>query len=105
MKRLAGRRLRGEADAQACLWAAEASGLTRAAWAHANGVDARSLNIWRVILERKRSAGSLRLVELVTGRPSAPTIYTVYAGDFRVEVDAGFDPEVLRRLLAVVAAC
>lgn len=38
------RKVRDAADAEACLAAAESSGMARAAWAHANGVNARSLN-------------------------------------------------------------
>ena len=48
------RRVRDASDADVCLAQAEASGLQRAAWARAHGVSARSLNMWRLILERQR---------------------------------------------------
>lgn len=94
------RKVRNDEDARICLEAAAASGLPRADWARRNGVDARSLNAWRVNLERERP----RLVELVPNRP-ATARYTVRYGDFEVEVDDQFEADVLRRLLEVVASC
>ena len=106
---MAGRRIRDRADARACLVAVATSGLTRRDWAVANGVDARSLNMWRVILERQRRTdvrGGLRLVELVAEEPPAPLArYVVRVGTAEVEVDGGFDERTLRRLLRVVASC
>lgn len=65
---MAFRKIKDDADAEACLRAAEASGLPRSAWAWANGIDARSLNIWRVIRAHKHDRGRvsppLRMVEL-----------------------------------------
>jgi hypothetical protein len=79
----------------------------RAEWARDNGVDARSLNAWRLNLERGADGRTPpRLVELVAApapRPSAR--YTVRVGDLAVEVDDGFDDDVLRRLISVVASC
>jgi hypothetical protein len=46
------RKIRTADDARACLAAAQASGLPRAAWARAHGIDARSLNAWRLNLAR-----------------------------------------------------
>jgi hypothetical protein len=96
------RKVRNDEDARSCLKAAEASRLPRAVWARRNGVDARSLNAWRVNLERARPRP--RLVELVPTRPVAVR-YTVRFGDFEVEVDEWFEADVLRRLLEVVASC
>jgi hypothetical protein len=96
------RKVRNDEDARICLEAAEASGLPRADWARRNGVDARSLNAWRVNLEHWRQQP--RLVELVASRPASAR-YTVRYGDFEVEVDEQFEADVLRRLLEVVASC
>ena len=96
------RKVRNGEDARSCLKAVEASGLPRAAWARRNGVDARSLNAWRVNLERERPRPGQ--VELVPTRPAAAR-YTVRFGDFEVEVDERFEADVLRRLLEVVASC
>jgi hypothetical protein len=101
------RRIRDEMDARQCLAAAAASGLARAAWARENGVAPRSLNIWRVILDRRaeqRPPQPLRLVEVT---PSAPTgaSCAVCVGAYRVEFDDTFDDRTLHRVLAVVSAC
>lgn len=97
-------------EAEACLAAVAASGLGRAAWAHRQGIDARSLNAWRLNLERGKSTPgdrrALRVVELVpTTPPRSNTRYEVRCGRFVVEVDEDFDERVLSRLLAVVAGC
>ena len=98
---MAGRRIRDEADARACLAAVEASGLGRAEWARREGIDARSLNVWRMNLSRKRAPA--RLVELV------PTVraarYVVRCGHLEVEIGDDFNEATLFRLLQVVAAC
>ncbi len=64
-----GRKIADETDAHACLEAARRSGLPRAEWARTHGVDARSLNAWRLNLERRSAVEveptTLRLVELV----------------------------------------
>lgn len=102
------RKLLDADDARRCLDLAARSGLTRAEWARAHGVDARSLNAWRLNLNRPaRSAGQVRLVEWVSESPPAPepARYVVRCGALAVEVDDRFDVAVLRRLLAVVASC
>ena len=104
------RKIRNGRDARACLDAVAESGLTRVAWAHANGVDARSLQAWRLTLERRASRvapspTTLRLVELVATEPRPPAAYVVRCGSMAVEVDERFDDDVLRRLLAVVGSC
>jgi hypothetical protein len=99
-----GRRIRNERDARACLDAVDVSGLGRAEWARANGVEPRSLNAWRVNLARA-DRGRRGMLELVAAtRPNAAT-YTVRCGAFAVDVTADFDERVLGRLLAVVAGC
>jgi hypothetical protein len=95
------RKITHEADARACLDAVAASGLERAAWARAHGVDARSLNAWRLALARRPPTG---FVELVTA-PQSPRAYTVQVGVFSVPVPADFEEHSLARLLQVLARC
>ena len=98
------RKVHDAEDARSCLEAASRSGLDRAAWARAQGIDARSLNAWRLNLARRTGARSpLRLVELVV--PPVATNYRVRCGVFEVEVSDDFDEGVLARLLSVVAGC
>lgn len=62
------RKLRDEADARSCLARAARSQQGRAEWARRNGVDVRSLNMWRVMLERSGAetpSAAVRMVELV----------------------------------------
>ena len=100
------RKIRDVADAHACLNAAAASGLPRAVWARANGIDARSLNAWRITLDRKAPhPASSRLIELVPLSPPRASTYVVRCGPLAVELDDDFDDHVLRRLLAVVVSC
>lgn len=107
---MAGRKIRDAADARACLSAAaRARGMTRAEWAREHGIDGRSLNSWRVNLERggnstKRPAKrKVRLVELVPALQTAPARYVIRLGDVAVEFDQHFDDATLRRVLQVVA--
>lgn len=100
------RKIHNENDARACLTEVAQSGLERAAWARAHGIDARSLNAWRLALSRRDSVGPpVRFVELVAP-PAEPTlVYSVRVGRFEVQVPAHFDEACLGRLLRVVAAC
>lgn len=100
------RKIRGAADARACLTAVAESGQERAAWARAHHVNARSLNAWRLNLARVRGRPqrAVRLVELVVGDTAAPTVYRVRCGAFEVEVDGVVEEDRLVRLLRVVAA-
>ena len=105
-----GRRIRDVADARACLAAASSSGLSRADWARAHGVNARSLNAWRVNLERKtRRRQRLTFLELVADTTevavTSPSTLRLGVGDVWVEVPADFDEAHLRRVLQVVATC
>ena len=100
------RKIRDADDARACLDAAAHSGLPRAQWAQKNGIDARSLNIWRVILNRTTvSPAPLRLVELIADQPPASSRSTLHFRDFLIELDAPFEADSLRRLLAELATC
>jgi transposase-like protein len=47
------RKIVDDADARRCLAAVAASGRPRATWAREHGVDARSLNAWRITLARR----------------------------------------------------
>lgn len=102
---MAGRKIQDQRDARECLAAAEASGVSRAEWSRQNGVDGRSLNAWKVNLERRGApATTIRMLELVpAGRPAAE--YRVRCGSFVVEVGDSFDDRVLARLLTVVSGC
>lgn len=103
-----GRKILDEADARACLDAARASGLTRTEWAHDNGVNARSLNAWRLNLDRRdapsRPVDFLELVPATASSSPRPRL-RVRHGDLVVEVPADFDDDHLLRVLRVVAAC
>lgn len=109
-----GRRIHDEHDAHSCLEAVASSGLTRVEWAHAHGVDARSLNAWRLNLERRAAAASpapLRLVELVA-KEEPTALPTSASSGVRIEVDGlvirldrGFDSNVLLKVLDLVAPC
>jgi hypothetical protein len=102
---MAGRKLRNQDDATECLAAAATSGLERSVWARQAGVDSRSLNMWRLNLQR-RSGALPRVVELLL-----PAVQTsdagcrIRRGEFVIEVDRGFDEAVLARVLTVVASC
>lgn len=108
------RKIRDEADARTCLAAVQTAGGDRVAWSHAHGVDARSLNAWRVALRRRassqkkaatRQATRAKLVELVPriGRNGAR--YVVELGTARIEMDDGFSAETLQRLVRALRAC
>jgi hypothetical protein len=102
------RKIRGAADARACLAAAAESGQARAAWARAHHVNARSLNAWRLNLLRLngRPPQPIRLVELVADDAPARTRYRVRCGPFEVAVDGLIEEERLAQLLrAMAAAC
>ena len=106
---MAGRKVRDEAEAGRLLAAASRSGVPRAAWARQHGIDARSLNAWRLNLARGAKAAvlpELRLVELVPAPPTKqPAFFRLYVDDIVVEVESGFDEAELGRLLAAVRAC
>ena len=47
------RKVRDEEEARCLLDEAEMMGMSRAAWARSQGVDPRSLNAWRMNIERR----------------------------------------------------
>lgn len=98
------RKIKNRRDAEACLASATTHEQAPTEWARANGVDARSLNCWRLAIERRRPPSPLRLLELVTSPPAALPTYTVRCGTFEVDAPHDFDDAVLGRLLRVVAS-
>lgn len=104
-----GRKIHSAAEAHKLLNTAARSGLERAVWARQQGIDARSLNAWRLNLERrsrpKGEAGPLRPVELVEQPVVATDPFRVGCGAFIVEVPPSFEDAALARLLKVVSTC
>lgn len=99
------RKIADESDARACLAAVQAAGGDRVAWAHAQGVDARSLNAWRVALAR-RGAGRVKVVELVPRpAPRSAARYVIDLGAARIEVDELCSEETLQRVVRALRAC
>jgi hypothetical protein len=98
-----GRNVVDASDAQFCLAAAPAAaGLSGRDWAHQNGVDARSLHVWRMILGRLRAVvGSpiVRLVERVelekAASPPACSPIRVHCGPFMAELVGDVDELLL----------
>ncbi len=107
---MAGRKVRDESEARRFLEAVARSGLERANWAHQHGIDARSLNAWRLVLARKERTGDdnpLRIVELVqnaTPGPAAEPI-RVFVEDLVIEVPVGVDPPTLARVIRAARTC
>jgi hypothetical protein len=97
--------------AQAWLAAVQQSGLTPVEWCAEAGVDARSLQCWRLALAKRGARPALQFVEVVprAGRGAAPAPVPpplrVHLRDVVVEVAAGFDADTLAKVLRVVRAC
>ena len=109
---MAGRKMFNEQDARRCLSAVKASRCELGAWAREHGVDGRSLNLWRVNLERRGvlrvRAMAPKLVELVVAAsavvgPRAPFVLRI--GGVELEVNERFDEASLRRLVGVLKSC
>jgi hypothetical protein len=103
------RKIRDAHDANACLDAVAASGLSLKAWANAHGVNGRSLNAWALNLGRLRSSpltAPLRLVEVVPVQSAASVPdFRLHVDDLVVDVPAAFDADALGRLVAVLRRC
>lgn len=100
------RKIRDEADARACLAAVKAAGAERVAWSHAHGVDARSLNAWRVALKRRASSRRVpALVELVPAPLPRTARYVVDLGAARIELDDHCSADTLQRMVRALRAC
>ena len=108
---MAGRRIFNEQDARRCLAAVRSSRADLGAWARAHGIDGRSLNVWRVNLERRgvpRSrAVSSKLIELVPAVPLSAhrASYMLRVGGVELEVGGNFDEQLLRRLVGLLKSC
>jgi hypothetical protein len=103
---MAGRKIRDEADARRCMAAAAGIGSSDLDWAHAHGVDARSLRARRLNIGRRRAERGLRLVELVasSAAPSSAR-FALAMGELRVEFDDGCTVETLFKIVRVLRAC
>ena len=120
---MAGRKVFNEQDARRCLTAVKASRGELGAWAREHGIDGRSLNLWRVNLERRGElrvrAATPKLVELVVAPrpvvgPRAPPAagtgcgsmpFVVRIGGVELEVFDHFEEASLRRLVGVLKSC
>ncbi len=103
-----------EAEARFALAAAASSGFPRRPWARSQGLAPRSLNAWRLNLNRRgqdrRRQGSsphaLRLVELLPLGPTPPQVcYTLEVEGIRLEVGDDFAEDTLRRPLGALRGC
>lgn len=102
------RKIKDEADARACLAAVRSGGGDGVAWSRAHGVDARSLNAWRVNLGRSSKSAKvteLALVELVPPPSGARARYVLDLGAARLEFDDLCSADTLRRVVTAVRAC
>ncbi len=108
------RKMKGRVDAKKCLARWRKSGLSMSDWATENRVDCRSLNGWRLAMERhaeveeakRASLVELVLPEAVVSSPEQRTCFVVRAGCFEIEVLTDFDSDGLGRLLSAVrSAC
>lgn len=99
-------------DAQSCLLAAEAAGLSPRDWARQHDLDARSLNLWRIHLARRASPSAPsvpptkpRLVELVPAAPRSQARYVLHVAGATVELTDDFRDDSLARLVRVLRSC
>ena len=107
---MAGRKVFNEQDARRCLTAVKASHGELGAWARAHGVDGRSLNLWRVNLERRgvlRAAPKLVELVVVPGPVFGPQtpLFVLRIGGVELELGNHFDEPSLRRLVGVLKSC
>jgi hypothetical protein len=109
------RKIADEADARKCLAAVARSGGDLGAWTRAHGVDGRSLNLWKLNLERRPRRASARpeskaltVVELVPDR-GAPVVlgarYALEVAGVRLELGDDFQEDAVRRLVRVLRSC
>lgn len=116
------RKIEDERDARVCLGQVVASGRPLTEWAREHGIDARSLNIWKVNIDRDArphrptATARPRFVEIVAGPvdsgehaamagSSKSGRYIVVIGDMRVEIDDGFCAQTLTRLISALRSC
>ncbi len=110
------RKIEDEADARRCLAAVKRAGGDLRAWTRAHRVDGRSLNLWRLHLERRAGQSApatsrpaqLSVVELIPARPpraSHPARYAMEVAGVRLELGDDFQDDTLRRLVRVLRSC
>ena len=117
---MAGRKIVDEREARALLARMSRSKAEPATWARSQGIDGRSLNAWRNIVERKRDKGpgarraprrgehALRLVELVPTEMVASPIaarYAIKIGAAVIEFGDDARTETLRRVVEALRSC
>lgn len=117
---MAGRKIVDEDEARALLARLARSRAEPATWARAQGIDGRSLNAWRNIVERKRgkqpsesrrrrrSERSLQLVELVPTEVVAspgPVRYAIKLADAVIEFGDDARADTLKRAIEAVRSC
>ena len=79
----------------------EGSGLSGLAWCRREGVSYAAFLRWRRRLVEQSAAAPLTLVR-VSAAATAPLVVRV--GAARIEVTEGFDPVLLRRVVAALGA-
>jgi len=97
--------------ARVWLDAAKRSGLARVEWCAAAGVDARSLQCWRLALDRRAARPANPFVEWVArpdpvmSTPPSPSSLRVHVGDAIVDVPPGFHAQSLAEVIRVLRSC
>ena len=109
------RKVRDQAEAHEFLGRLADSNMELPEFCARHGIDGRSLNCWRLNLERQQDVGvppptrapeGLRLVEVLPATaPQPPATYRVHVLDVVVEVDDSFHEDTLARLIRAVARC
>ena len=106
---MAGRRILNEQEARWRLAAARAARGGLAAWARSHGIDGRSLNAWRVNLERggvHRPRVEPKLVEVVPAPAAVSSArYVLHIGRVGLELGDDFSEQTLRRLVGLLRSC
>ena len=105
------RKVRDEQETRGLLDELRDSGLGMPEFCARAGVDGRSLNCWRVNLERRDAEevtgppAAVRSLEVVAARPPTKRAwYRVRMGQVVIEVDDDFEEHTLGHLLSVASA-
>ena len=100
---------RGESAGRALVREWTASGLSQAAFARRRGISAQRLGYWRLRLGRLPTGASPTdsvFVEIPQVTSPAPTgidhLVVEFRDGFRVRVERGFDPALLRAIVAAL---
>ena len=109
------RKIIDESDARVCLAGVLGSGLSLREWSRANGIDGRSLHMWRLALERRAAPSAPASGPLVRGVvelvPRAETLsggsarYVLALAGARLEFDDNASPSMLRCVVEALRAC